>query len=235
MPRAARASVGGMCYHVINRGNDRREVFLKDGDYQAFLKAMGHACIEIPMPVLAYCLMPNHFHMVLLPKGDGDLSRWMHWVQNTHVRRYHQHYHRSGHIGQGRFKAFPIESDGHLLTVLRYVERNPVRAQLVRRAEQWLWSSVRHWTEPGRIAEGRPSYLEAGPVQRPRDWLSWVNQAVTAGELEALRRSVVRGAPYGGPIWVGRTAGELGLESTLRPRGRPKKKVDEDADAAELI
>lgn len=201
---------------VINRGNDRREVFLKDGDYRAFLKAMGHACIEIPMPVLAYCLMPNHFHMVLLPKEDGDLSRWMHWVQNTHVRRYHQHYHRSGHIWQGRFKAFPIESDEHLLTVLRYVERNPVRAQLVKRAEQWLWSSARYWTEPGKIAEDRPSYLEVGPVKRPRDWLSWVNQAVTVGELEALRRSVVRGAPYGSPNWVERTAGELGLESTLR-------------------
>ena len=75
MPRAARASVGGLCYHVINCGNDRREVFLKDGDYQAFIKSMEHACIEIPMPVLAYCLMPNHYHMVRLPNGDGDLSR----------------------------------------------------------------------------------------------------------------------------------------------------------------
>ena len=74
MPRTARASVGGVCYHVINRGNDRREVFLKDGDFQAFLKAIGHACIEIPMPVLGFCLMPNHFHLAVLPKSDGDLS-----------------------------------------------------------------------------------------------------------------------------------------------------------------
>ena len=98
MPRAPRASVGGICYHVMNRGNGRRAVFHKHADYQAFLKAIGHACIEIPMPVLGFCLLPNHFHLVVWPKEDGDLSRWMHWVLITHVRRYHQHYHSSGHI-----------------------------------------------------------------------------------------------------------------------------------------
>ena len=81
--------------------------------------------------------MPNHFHLAVWPEEDGDLSRWMHWVQNTHVRRYHQHYHTSGHIWQGRFRAFPIQEDAHLLTILRYIERNPLRARLVRRAERW--------------------------------------------------------------------------------------------------
>src|SRR5947209_17619945 len=101
MPRTARASVGGIAYHVINRGNGRRDVFLKDGDFQAFLKAMAHACIEVPMPVLGFCLMSNQFHLVVLPKEDGDLSRWMHWLLNAHVRRYQQHYHSSGHVWQG--------------------------------------------------------------------------------------------------------------------------------------
>ena len=78
LPRAPRASVGGICYHVMNRGNGRRAVFRNDGDYQAFLKAIGHACIEIPMPVLGFRLLPNHFHLVVWPKEDGDLSRWMH-------------------------------------------------------------------------------------------------------------------------------------------------------------
>jgi REP-associated tyrosine transposase len=105
MPRTARASVGGLCYHVLNRGNARRDVFHKAGDYQAFLKAMADAGREVPMRVLAYCLMPNHFHLVLWPFGDGDLSRWMHWLMTAHVRRYHQHYHSSGHVWQGRFKA----------------------------------------------------------------------------------------------------------------------------------
>jgi len=82
------------------------------------------------MRVLAYCLMPNHFHLALWPQADGDLSRWMQWVLTAHVRRYHRHYGSSGHVWQGRFKAFPIQADGHLLTVLRYIERNPVRAGL---------------------------------------------------------------------------------------------------------
>src|SRR5438128_1777621 len=172
MPRTARASVGGICYHVLNRGNDRREVFRKEGDYEAFLKALAHASIEIPMRVLALCLMPNHFHLVVWPKEDGELSRWMHWLLNTHVRRYHKHYHSSGHIWQGRFKAFPIQQDEHLLAVLRYVERNPLGPGLAKRAEQWRWSSARCWQD----AALRPSYLQAGPVARPRNWLAWVHE-----------------------------------------------------------
>src|SRR5882724_7534066 len=92
MPRSARASGAGICYHVINRGNGRRDVFRKEGDYEAFLKSVAHACIEVSMPVLGFCLLPNHFHLVVWPQQPGDLSRWMHWLLNTHVRRYHQHY-----------------------------------------------------------------------------------------------------------------------------------------------
>jgi putative transposase len=219
MPRTARASVGGLCYHVINRGNAGREVFFKDGDYQAFLKAMGHASVEIAMPVLAYCLLPNHFHLVVWPREDGDLSRWMHWLLNAHVRRYHQHHGSSGHLWQGRYRAFPIEHDEHLLKVLRYVERNAVRARLVRQAQRWPWGSARYWAEP----EGRPVYLAEGPVPRPPGWLEWVNRPLTTAELEAVRRSVQRGAPYGSPAWCEKTARRLGLEFTLRPRGRPRK------------
>ncbi|MFO0867062.1 MAG: transposase [Gemmataceae bacterium] len=221
MPRTARASVGGVCYHVLNRGNNRDEVFFNDGDYGAFLKAIGHACVEVPMDVFAYCLMPNHFHLVLRPREDGDLSRWMHWLLNAHVRRYHKHHGRSGHLWQGRFKAFPIEEDEHLLTVLRYVERNPVRAKLVRRAENWLWSSAPFWKDEP-VGE-RPSWLADPPIARGKDWLSRVNAALTAGELATVRKSVERGTPLGNPTWQQATAIRLGLESTLRKRGRPPK------------
>jgi putative transposase len=220
MPRIPRASVGGVCYHIINRGNSQRDVFLKDSDYEAFLKAMSHACIEVPMRVLAYCLMPNHFHLAVWPRGDGDLSTWMHWLQNTHVRRYHQHYHSTGHLWQGRFKAFPIQEDDHLLTVLRYVERNPLRAKLVRRAERWTWSSAHDWQ-----AEEQPSWLDPGPVRRPRNWVEWVNQPLTPAELDAVHRSIVRGSPFGDPAWSATAAQQMGLVSTLRERGRPRKAV----------
>ena len=218
MPRTARASAGGICYHVINRGNARGTVFHKDADYQAFVDLIGDACQRLPMRVLAFCLMPNHFHLCLWPHGAGDLSRWMQWLLTAHVRRYHKHYRSSGHVWQGRFKAFPIEQDEHLLTVLRYVERNPLRAELVERAELWRWSSLRWWSEANRL-----KFLHAGPVPRGRDWVGWVNEPMTETELVRLRRSLNRGAPYGSEVWMGRTATRLGLESSLRPRGRPRK------------
>ena len=113
-----------MVYHVLNRGNGRRKLFHKDADYEAFLELLAEALARLPMRMLGFCLMPNHWHLVLWPREDGDLSRFMRWLSNTHVRRYHQHYHSygQGHVYQGRFKSFPVKDDGHLLTVLRYAE-----------------------------------------------------------------------------------------------------------------
>ena len=218
MPRTARASVGGVCYHVLNRGNGRAEVFHKDGDYAAFLDLIAEANERLPLRILGYVLLPNHFHLVLWPHGDGDLSRSLQWLLTAHVRRYHRHYHGSGHVWQGRFKAFPIEQDEHLLAVLRYVERNPLRAKLVQRAELWPWSSLA-WRPIGR----RPEMLADWPVPCPRNWIARVNAAQTANELKELRQCINRGAPFGDESWRIRIARRLGLESSLRPRGRPRK------------
>jgi len=217
MPRTARASVGGYCYHVINRGNARQDVFHKPEDFAAFARLLSEASERLPMRLVAWCLMSNHFHLVLWPHHDGDLSRWMQWLLTAHVRRYHKHYNSSGHVWQGRFKAFPIQRDEHLLTVLRYAERNPLRANLVKRAEDWDWSSLTAVPGPDHPA------LHPGPVPRGRDWRQWVNQVETEAELAALRRSVLRGAPFGNDRWQRRTATVLGLESSLQPRGRPRK------------
>jgi REP-associated tyrosine transposase len=142
----------------------------------------------------------------------------MQWLLTSHVRRYHRHYHGSGHVWQGRFKTFPIEQDEHLLTVMRYVERNPLRARLVRQSEAWPWSSL-SWRRTGK----RPELLCDWPVPCPRNWLAQVNAAQTEGELAALRQRIARGAPFGNDRWAERVAKRLGLESSLRPRGRPKK------------
>jgi putative transposase len=215
MPRTARASEGGLCYHVLNRGNARAEVFHDPADYEAFLDAMAESNVRLPVRVLAYCLMPNHFHLVLWPVGDGDLSRWMHWLTTTHVRRYLARYHHSGHVWQGRFKAFPVQDDGHLLAVLRYVERNPLRAGLVSRAEDWPWSSL----HTNRTKTG--PQLALGPAPRPSNWVDRVNQAMTEAEEEAVRNAIRRGAPLGNEPWVRQTAKRLNLGFTLRGRGRP--------------
>jgi len=215
MPRTARASAGNICYHVLNRGNGRQRVFHRDEDYAAFLELVAAAGERLPLRVVGLCLMPNHFHLLLGPHEDGDLSRWMQWLLTSHVRRYHRLRGTGGHVWQGRFKAFPIERDEHFLTVLRYVERNPRRAGLVRRAEDWAWSSL-------SLRAARSELLAKLPVELPRNWTARVNAAETAAELAAVRESVSRGAPYGAPEWRTRIAAALGLEAALRPRGRPR-------------
>jgi len=217
MPRPKRAAQGGYCYHVLSRGNGRQRVFRKDRDYDDFLCLFDEAQERHEMRIIAYCLMPNHFHLVLWPVHDGDLSRWMQWVLTTHVRRYHEHYLGSGHIWQGRFKAFPIQADDHLLTVLRYVERNPLRANLVTAAEDWRWSSL---GRDRRIPD--PTWLVAGPVPRGRTWRDHVNRFEPDADLAAIRHSIRRGTPFGSDTWRNRTVLRLGLQSTLNPRGRPR-------------
>ncbi len=220
MARPPRVSIGNICYHVLNRGNGRNTVFHKDDDYAAFLKLIAEASDRIEMRLLSYCLMPNHFHLVLLPFHDGDLSNWMQWLSTAHVRRYHRHYNSSGHVWQGRFKSFPIQEDSHLLTVMRYVERNPVRAKTipVRKAQNWPWSSV--GTPP---KDTTVPVLDPGPVKRKRNWLEWVNKPVSEAEKEALQLCIDRGQPFGKEQWKTKTAKRLGIESSLRPRGRPRK------------
>jgi len=220
MPRTARASAGDYCYHVINRGNGRAQVFHADGDYKAFVTLLDEASQRTPIRTLAYCLMPNHFHLALWPHNDGDLSRWMQWLLTTHVRRYHRWHESSGHIWQGRFKAFPIQHDEYLLTVLRYIEQNPVRAKLVTRVEEWQWSSAHCWTN----SSSHPSPgIEPGPVPRPEPWLSWANHEIGVTQLEQIRMSVNRGTPFGSAAWMNHAALALGLEASLRPLGRPRK------------
>lgn len=218
MLRTARAALGNWCYHVLNRGNARAEVFHKPEDYAAFVGLFAPACERISMRLVGWCLMPNHFHLVLWPRQDEDLGRWMQWLLTSHVRRYHKHYHSSGHVWQGRFKAFPIQQDEHFLTVLRYAERNALRAGLVKSAGDWLWGSLH-----SRTAPGGSDLLAPPPVPLSKNWPRLVNEPHSATEVAAVRASIVRGRPFGNETWTRRAATKLGLESTLRPRGRPRK------------
>lgn len=150
-------------------------------------------------------------------------------LTTTHVRRWHLHRHSVGlgHLYQGLYKSFPIQQDEHFLTVCRYVERNALRANLVERAEHWPWSSLAlRRLPPAEIVRDKLPALSDWPVERPRQWLQRVNQPQSADEEEALRRSVQRGRPFGGAIWARNTATRLGLESTFRPRGRPRKEKE---------
>jgi len=223
MGRPRRAADGGLIYHVLNRGNARMTIFEKDGDYEAFESILEQAIERYGTDVLAWCLMPNHWHLVVKPHEDGELSRFVGWLTLTHTQRWHAHYHNtgSGHLYQGRFKSFPVQEEGYFLTLCRYVERNAKRANLVAQAEQWRWSSLWRWHQ-GNAAQKR--MLAPWPIRRSPNWLEFVNVPQTDNELQALQKSVVRGCPLGDEVWSNRIVKRLGLESTLRPRGRPKKK-----------
>jgi putative transposase len=224
MPRTARSAKAGACYHVVNRGNNRALVFRRPADYREFLELIAAAQCRIPMRLLAACLMPNHFHLVLMPVRAGDLGRWMQWLLTTQVHRHHRREGTSGRFWQGRFKAFPIQKDEHLLTVMRYVERNALRAGLVDDARMWPWGSLA-W----RTGSQYCSLIQPCPVELPHDWSRWVNSPQTPAELEGIRTCVNRQRPYGAGDWVKRTAAEFGLESSLRAAGRPFKENSKGA------
>jgi putative transposase len=208
-------------YHVLNRRVGRLPLFQKAVDYATFEEVLEEAYERSGTRILTYCLMPTHWHMVLWPRTDGELSDVLRWITVTHTQRWHAHHETSGTgpVYQGRFKSFPVQTDAHFVTVIRYVERNPLRAKLVEQAEDWRWGSL--WRREQRDRRAR-AFLSEWPVSRPRNWVVRVNQPQTEGELQAVRQSVQRGRPFGSETWVGRMAKRLGLESTLRSRGRPK-------------
>jgi putative transposase len=222
MPRPPRTVPGGFVYHVLNRANGKRRIFEHDRDYLAFERVLAEVQERVPMRILAWCVMPNHWHLLLWPRQDGELSNYMRLVTLTHTQRRHAYRGSTGtgHLYQGRFKSFVVQNDAHFLAVSRYVEANALRGNLVQRAEDWRWGSL--W----RVQRGsvdQPPRLHSWPVTRPSDWLTYVNQPASAVEVDALRHCARRGCPYGDGIWVAGVAEELGLQSTLRPRGRPSK------------
>lgn len=221
MPRISRALQSGNIYHVLNRGNGKQTVFHHDDDYRDFLSLISDAKTRHPTRLYFYCLMPNHFHMVLSPTDTAELGKFMQWLMTSHVRRHHKRYETSGHIWQGRYKSFIIQQDTHLLAVGRYVEGNPLRAGLVHSAQEWPWSS--HQELLGRH---HTRLLDALPIELPANWNLYVDQSQNEHELAKLRQCLNRQAPYGSIDWQMTISKDLGLESTIRPRGRPRKKVN---------
>jgi putative transposase len=229
MVRTARAAAGGVCYHVLNRGNDRKTIFWRAADFDDFLRIVAKARTRYPIEVFAYCLMPNHFHFVVRPRNNDTLARWVHWLLTTHARAHKRCYETAGHIWQGRFRAFPIEADAHLLTVIRYVERNAVRANLVTRAEDWRWGSLSE-----RLRRQRRNLLDESPCALPRDWDAQVNAVESEVALHTIRSCVGTGRPFGSDAWVHQAESTLGVQFTPRPRGRPRKSEGAGAPGALL-
>jgi putative transposase len=228
MPRPPRADEAAGLYHALNRGNGRAKIFHKEADYQAFEQILGEGLERYDVQLFCYQLMPNHWHLVLRPNADGEMGQFLRWTTATHTMRYHSHHHTSGegHVYQGRFRSFPVKNDAHFLTVCRYVERNAVRTALVNRAEKWRWGSLWRWLE---TEKARSELLSPWPIPRSPNWVAKVNEPLTELELAAVRRCAQRGSPLGDSAWIKSTVKRLGLESTLRPRGRPQVRFVDDA------
>lgn len=232
MPRQPRQCPGGYVYHVWNRAAGRLRLFKKPQDYAAFERIMIEAQQRHPIRILDWCLMPNHWHFVVWPERDGQVTRFFRWLTHAHAMRAitHRRVMGMGPLYQGRFKSLPVQADEHLLTLLRYVQRNPVRAKLADKVQRWPHGSesVRRSGKRQRQHQRQrelAALLTDWPVRRPRNWPAWVNQAQTAAEIDALRQHVRRSRPWGQDRWVKQTAAKLNLSWTLRPRGGYRRKT----------
>jgi putative transposase len=221
MPRRPRQATSGLVFHVVNRAAKRARLFDNDDEYLGFERILAEGLWRIQIALFAYCVMPNHWHLVLSPKADGALSTFMHWITTTHARRWQttRRLDGQGAVYQGRFRAVPVGGDTHFLWVCRYVERNALRASLVTRAEDWRWSSL--WRD--RV-HGECPRLTSWPVPRPVDWVDLVNRPQSAAELDAFRRAVRRSEPYGHEEWRTALRVQLGLKPR-RPPGQPRRSV----------
>lgn len=222
MARATRNAVGGYVYHCLNRANAQIKIFKTDKDYQLFEDILKEGVEKFGMRLLAYCIMPNHWHLVLYPQHDDELSLFMGWITNTHTKRWHAAHGTTGtgHLYQGRYKSFIVQDDNYFLALVRYVERNAKKANLARKAEEWRWGSAycrKHST--GKQKE----FLATWPVSKPENYIEWLNESQAPDEEESIQKSIQQGGPFGEDLWVSKIVKKLGIESTIRPRGRPKK------------
>jgi putative transposase len=230
MRRTPRVDVAGLAYHVLNRSVGRRPIFRREDDLLAFEHVLASAIdrSEGDVELLAYCIMGNHWQLVVFTRADAALSPFMKWLTLTPAQRYRTAH---GNVGdgplyQGRYKSFPIELDWHLLTVCRYVERNAARAALLERAEDGRWSSLWRWRHPRHVDPFTPPLTLSDwplPGGRPRGWLRTVNTPIHEAERRAVQLAAQRNRPCGSERWVRKMIDRSDLVSAFRPPGRPRK------------
>jgi putative transposase len=213
--------MGGIVYHVMNRGSRRGMLFESDRQYDEFESVLREAIGRRPIRLLNYCAMPNHFHLTVWPECDSDLPRFMHWLTLTHAGRWRaaNNTRGQGAVYQARYRAIPVQTEEYFLTVARYVERNAVRAQLVKSAESWPWCSLWH-----REVARDDFPLAAWPVPRPVQWLAYVNTPQSVAETAAIRRCLNRGCGLGNSRWQEEIAKRLRIPELIETHG-PKART----------
>lgn len=209
-----------MVFHVMNRGARRGRLFDTADEYDAFVRVLCEARHRCPIRLLTFCVMPNHFHLLVWPEADPQLPCFMHRLTMTHARRWRIATETCGEgvLYQGRYRAIPVQTEEYFLTVARYVERNPLRAGLVSRAEDWRWSSLWHRR---RVRTDPP--LAPWPVPAPADWVDHVNRPQARDEVRFIRRSIQKGCALGNADWQEETAKRLNIPRFYAAPGRPRR------------
>ncbi len=227
MGRTLRPHDDGLLYHAINRGNDRQVVFADDEDHHAFLHSLARTQLRYPFRLYAYCLMSNHFHLLLRPEPGITISRILQSLTIAHTWHFHRRHRSTGHVWQGRFKSPVVQDDAHLWAILRYIEANPLRARMVADPAHHRWSSYPAHGEglADPLLTPPPEWADLGRAEPARRaaWRRKVMADQPDAEVESIRRSLRGGHPFGDPAWVESIAQTLGQPLIRRPPGRPRK------------
>lgn len=231
MPRIARVVVPGLAHHVTQRGNNRHDVFFTDDDRRLYLDVLGDTARSNGVTILALCLMTNHVHLIVFPPDANALDRVMgqsHWRHAQTINRLHG---RSGHLWQGRYFSCPLD-DEHLLAAMRYVERNPVRARMVRLAEEYAWSSAR--SHCGERCGLTPGLIDTATWSRrypPETWRRMLRDPDDDALVQRLRGATRTGRPLATDAVLSKLEARLNRRLRALPRGRPRKQRPDDAGA----
>ena len=223
MSRVARIVVPGYPHHVTQRGNRRADVFFDDDDRGFYLATLREYGARYGLDIWSYCLMTNHVHLVALPGRPGSLSDRVGGAHRRYTEYFHRRYRRSGHLWQNRFYSCALDRI-HLLVALAYVDQNPVRAAMVDRASDYVWSSAR-----AHVAHVDPSGLLDlamwGEIDRAKEWAEVLEVVAANEQVAALRSATNTGRPWGEEKFLLQLSSETGRDSAVprRPRGRPPK------------
>lgn len=226
MARLARLALAGQAHHVVQRGHNRQPVFLDDADRRAYLDALHEAAATLGVAVFGYVLMPDHVHLLLQPREGPALSGLMQALGRRYGAGFNRRHGRAGTLWDGRFRAAPLEGGDTLLTVLRCIEQNPVRAGLVMRADQWAWSSAAHHLGQRRdaVLTTPDAYWQLGntPFDRQAAWLRLLEELLPPAVVAAVVDSAIKGWPLGSGAFLANLAAQVGRPVAPRARGRPK-------------
>lgn len=229
MPRRPRLFTRRFVFHILNRAVQGVTLFERLSDYEAFTETLMEALRRFPVRLLAYCVMPNHWHLVVWPETDESLSAFMHWLTSSHARHWRDARLTRGRgaVYQGRFKAIAVQHDAHLLRLCLYVKRNAVRGRLVTRASEWPWSSA----SPLACGPNRPGLAE-WPIKRPPNWDELLEAPEPPRDLHELRAAIRHGRHFGSRAWELETIETLGWRTGLRRPGRPPSRAGALATAS---